>query len=92
MAKKSAFEAFTADDVLRGNKWRGRELTSEEVSQIKSQAAEFSQSFLWKVLKAELQFYALKSLIENGEDKADIRIARIFGNIVQEIDKKLLNM
>lgn len=89
MEKKSAFENFSSDDLLRGNKWKGKEFPPEVLGMIKAEAATFKQGQLWKVLKAELQWFALKSLIEQGKDSEDIRVARAFGNIVQEIDRKL---
>ncbi len=89
MQKKGAFETFSVDDVLRGNRWRGQEVPTELLLSLKGEAAALKQSQLWKVLKAELQWFAIKSLMEEGKDGEDIRIARIFGNVVQQIDKKL---
>lgn len=86
---KGAFETFSVDDVLRGNRWKGQEVPLEFLSALKEEAATLKQSQLWKVLKAELQWFAIKSLMEAGTDGEDIRIARIFGNIIQVIDEKL---
>ena len=92
MTEKSAFETFSSDDVLRDGKWRGQTMPPEFLLGIKEEAINFQHSQLWKVLKAELQWFAIKSLIEEGKDGEDIRIARIFGNVVQVIDKKLSNI
>ena len=89
---KSVFDTFSADDLLRGNKWRGQELPPETLAALNEQAKQLSESTLWKILKAELQWFAIKSLMEAGKDEQDIRIARIFGNVVQTIDAKLKDM
>lgn len=89
---KNVFETFSPDDLLRGNKWRGVELPAETMGSLKDQAAQLYGSTLWKILKAELEWFAIKSLMENGKNEEDIRIARIFGNVVQVVDKKLSDM
>ena len=86
---KKAFENFSSDDLFKGNRWKGQVMPDEFLAAIKEEAASFKQSQLWKVLKAELQWFAIKSLMEKGTDGEDIRIARVFGNIVQVIDSKL---
>ena len=92
MVKKTAFETFSADDLLREWHWKGNPLSPEAISTLQSEAEAFKGSLLWKVLKAELQWFALKSLLERGSDAEDIRIARIFGNIVQVVETKLDTM
>src|SRR3990167_11025683 len=87
--KKSAFETFSSDDVLSGNRWKGQVMPNEFLAAIKEEALALKHSQLWKVLKAELQWFAIKSLMEKGTDGEDIRVARIFGNVVQVIDSKL---
>lgn len=89
MVKKGAFDTFSVEDVLRGDTWKGRKLTPEELELLKSQAAEFKSSVLWKILSSEAQWFAIKSLIESGKDGDDIRAARAIGNVVQVFQKKL---
>ena len=89
MVKKGAFETFSSDDLFKGGTWKGQKMPVEFLAAIKEEAATFKGSQLWKVLKAELQWFAIKSLMEKGTDAEDIRIARIFGNIVQVVDGKL---
>lgn len=84
-----AFETFTVEDVLRGNRWRGQEVPAEFLLSLKEEAATLKQSQLWKVLKAELKWFAVSSLLLEGKDGEDIRFARIFGNVVDVIDAKL---
>jgi len=86
---KKAFENFSSDDLLKGNRWKGQVMPDEFLAAIKEEAATFKSSQLWKVLKAELQWFPIKSLMEQGKDGEDIRIARIFGNVVQVIDSTL---
>ena len=86
---EGAFESFSSDDLLRENRWKGQTVPLEFLVALKEEAVNLKQSQLWKVLKAELQWFAIKSLMEKGETAEDIRIARIFGNVVQVIDKKL---
>lgn len=87
------FDTFTKDDILREEggvlKWKGHDLSQEVAATLKAEAHQLSSSTLWKILKAELQWYAMKSLMEKGETSEDIRVARIFGNVVAVIDDKL---
>lgn len=87
-----SFSTFSPDDILRGNTFRGRMLTDEELSSLAEQAKTFASSTLWKILKAELEWYAVKTLMEQGHDENDIRAARVFGNIVNVVDNKLKQM
>lgn len=89
---KDVFHTLTADDVLLTGKqwkWKGRDLTVDEIAILREQALSFSTSTLWKVLKSELQWQAIKTLIEKGEDGSDIRVAQIVGYITQVMDQKL---
>lgn len=90
MAKKAGvFDTFSSSDLLRDGKWKGTPLTEEVISSIREEAQAFKSSQIWKILKAELQWFAIKSLLEGGKDGEDIRIARAFGNIITVIDDKL---
>lgn len=96
MAKKpvdNAFSTFSKDDILREEEgtlyWKGNKLPESSIEMLKQESATLRDSLLWKILKAELEWFALKSLIEGGESVEDIRIARIFGNIVREIDLRI---
>lgn len=93
MAKKGAFDTFSSEDVLRGDTWKGRKLTQEELSLLKTQASEFKESVLWKVLSSDIQWFAAQSLLlkggASGQGDLEIRIAQTFFNIVQEINKRL---
>ena len=86
------FDTFTKDDILREGKWKGQELDEATLGELKNQAEALSKSLLWKILKAELQWYAVSSLLKGGEQGEDIRVARAFGNIVNVIDEKLKSM
>jgi transcription initiation factor IIE alpha subunit len=90
---KDIFNTITEDDILTVKKgkmtWRGKELGDEEIATLKIQAKNLSESILWKVLKSELKWLAIKTLMENGKDGSDIRIAQILGYLTNEIDKKL---
>lgn len=87
--ERHVFDTFSSEDLLKGNKWRGRPLSDNELATIREEAVAFKSSQIWKILKAELEWFALKSLMEKGEDGEDIRVARAFGNIVRVVDKKL---
>ena len=80
---------YSEPDLLRNGTWKGNPLTPEQLEGLAAEATQFQKSFLWKVLKGELQHFAIKTLMEKGETAEDIRIARVFGNIVQQIDLKL---
>ena len=80
---------FDSDDLLKGNTWKGAQLSEETLGAIRDEARNLKNSQLWKILKSEVEWFAVKSLIEKGETTEDIRIARSFGNVVQIIDGKL---
>lgn len=87
------FDTFSKDDILKVVEgrisWKGNPLSDEDVALLKGQVAEFKNSFLWKVLKAELQWFAIKSLMEQGKTAEDLRFARLMGNLVRIVDEKL---
>lgn len=88
-----SFDTFSKDDILREENgtllWKGNPLTAEVVEDIKSQAHEFRASLLWKILKADLQWFAIKTLMEQGKTADDLRFAQLMGRLVSEIDKRL---
>lgn len=95
---KDVFHTLSSDDILKiridekGNKiweWKGKEMSLEMIAAVTSQAKTFEGSTLWKVLKAELQWNALKTLIEKGTSETDIRAAQLLGYITKVIDEKL---
>lgn len=86
---KDIFHTISKDDILRDNKWKGKELNPETMAVIRTQASNFKDSTLWNVLKAELQWSAAKTLLESGTTATDIRIAQIQGYLTKVIDDKL---
>ena len=86
---KDVFHTISSEDILRGNKWKGKELDENTLQKIRVQAANFKESTLWQVLKAELQWSAAKSLLEHGSSEVDIRVAQIQGYLTKVIDDKL---
>lgn len=86
---KDVFHTISKEDILRGNKWKGKELDENTLQQIRIQAANFKESTLWRVLKAELEWSAAKSLLEHGSSEVDIRVAQIQGYLTKVIDDKL---
>lgn len=94
---KDVFHTISSEDILKVDKngvwfWKGKELSSEMVEKLQSEAKYFSDSTLWKVLKAELQYSATKTLLEKGNSATDIRIAQIQGYLTKVIDDKLQSM
>ena len=93
---KDVFHTISPEDILKTKgdtwEWRGKELGPEMTEMLKTEAKAFSQSTLWKILKAELQWQAAKTLLEKGETGIDIRIAQIQGYITKVIDDKLADM
>jgi len=93
---KDVFHALTKDDflVIKGDKWewKGKELSPEMVGTLKAQASEFQKSTLWKVLKSEIQWVTVKTLLEKGTSSTDLRIAQITGYLTTVIDQKLQEM
>lgn len=90
---KDVFNTITKEDILSVSKgkwiWKGKELSDDMIGNIQLQAKSFSNSTLWKVLKAELEWHAVKTLMEKGKDESDIRAAQLLGYLTQVIDKKL---
>ena len=94
---KDVFHTISPEDILVVNKkgvWflKGKELGPEMVEKLQSEAKYFSESVLWKVLKAELQYSATKTLLEKGNSATDIRIAQIQGYLTKVVDEKLQSM
>jgi hypothetical protein len=91
---KDIFHTITVDDIFKVDKngnwtFKGKEMDLETVAKLKVQAANFKDSFLWKILKSELQWSAAKTLLEKGTTETDIRVAQIQGYLTQVIDRKL---
>ena len=91
---KDVFHTFQKEDILIIRKdgvweWKGRELGPEMVELLKTEAQAFRQSTLWKVLKSELLWQLIKTLMERGRTETDIRVAQIGGYLTQVIDEKL---
>lgn len=93
---RDVFHTISPEDILRIKgkmwTWKDKELTDEMVSTLKAQAQNFVDSTLWKVLKAELQWSAAKTLLEKGSSETDVRIAQIQGYLTKVIDDKLKEM
>lgn len=87
------FDTFSTDDILKAVDgkvfWKGKPLSDEELGHLKGQAAEFEKSLLWKVLKSELQWFAIKNVLEKGKTAEDLRFAQLMGNLTDVIEKKL---
>jgi len=92
-AVKKVFNTISEDDILKitPNGWehRGKPLTPEAVELLKGQARELSTSFLWNILKSELKWVAIKSLMEDGKDGNDIRAAQLLGYLTRVVDDKI---
>lgn len=69
--------------------WKGKQMPLEMVANVTAQAKAFGESTLWKVLKAELQWHAIKTLLEKGTSSNDIRAAQLLGYLTQVVDDKL---
>ena len=94
---KDIFHSILPEDILVVGKngawfWKGKELGPEMVEKLQTEAKYFADSTLWKILKAELQYSAAKTLLEKGNSATDIRIAQIQGYLTKVIDDKLQSM
>ena len=93
---RDVFHALTKDDFLLIKKdkweWKGKELGVDMIGTLKTQAADFHKSTLWKVLKSEIQWVTTKTLLEKGTSSTDLRNAQIAGYLTQVIDDKLKEM
>lgn len=90
---KDVFHSITVDDILAKKNgkmtWKGEELSDEVVGKLKVQASNLSTSLLWKILKAEIQWIAAKTLLEKGKTDTDVRMAQMQGYITNIINNKL---
>lgn len=94
---REVFSTITVDDILRIKapnvwEWKGKEVPTETIMQLKEQAKAFSNSLLWKVLKSELQWHAAKNLLEDGKTASDVRAAQLLGYLTTVLDTKLKKM
>ena len=86
------FDTFSTDDILKDWSWKGKPLGDEDVANLKAQAKAFAESRLWRILKSEIQWLAIKTLMEKGKEADDIRFAQILGLFTKIIDEKLVDM
>ena len=89
---ETIFSALSHEDILRGWEWKGNRLDDETISKLKEESAAFSQSLLWKILKSEVQWIAVKTLMEKGHTADDIRAAQLLGYFTKVVDDKLTSM
>lgn len=94
---KDVFNTISEDEILKtGEKglWehKGKVLTKEQVAMLKEQAATFSDSALWKILKAELCWHAQDKGFLKSQTVADQLSGKILVYLTQVIDKKLKAM
>ena len=93
---RDVFHTLTKEDFLsiKGDKWegKGKEISGEMVGTLRAQAKAFSESTLWKVLKSEIQWVAIKSLLEKGTTSNDLRYAQLMGHLTMIVDAKLSEM
>lgn len=86
------FSTFSEKDILKDGSFRGKAMPAETIAALREQAKNLKKSLLWKILKAELEWFAIKSIAESGKDADDLRYMRLFGNLIQVVDKKLDNI
>ena len=90
--EQGIFDTFSVDDILVEWTWKGKPLSDENIAMLKEQAKTLQTSFLWKVLKSEVQWFAVKSLLEKGKVAEDIKGAQLLGLFTMVIDAKLNKM
>lgn len=86
---RDTFHVFGSEDILKNWEWRGNRLDDETIAKLKEEAAVFQNSLLWKILKSEVQWRALKDLLEKGEGKRDLGFTRQVGYVIRVLDEKL---
>ena len=79
---------------LKGGKYilRGREITQEEILQIRQDADIFKDSLIWNILKRELQLAANEHMFDNSESFDDMYFGKAMLYNLDLIDKKLKNL
>lgn len=95
MAKKefaNVFDTLSAEDILADWKWKGHPLSKEQIESLRAQARALTQSLLWKILTSEVQWLAIKTLLEKGKEANDLRAAQLLGLMVKTMDDKLKEM
>ena len=90
------FNGVTEDDVMRlkDGKYilRGREITQEEVIQIRQDADIFKDSLIWNILRRELQLAANERMFDKSETIEDVVFGKAMLYNLDLIDKKLKNL
>ena len=101
---KNLFHAVTEDDILKIVKnqvtgeinvfCKGEEVDAESLVQLREEAQKFKSSVLWKVLRNDAEFQALKGAWEAGmrpEDlyfqKAVLFALKVFKEKLDELEK-----
>ena len=89
---RDVFHVFTSDDILRDWRWKGEKLAPETIEKLREEATQLKDSLLWKVLKSEVQWRALKTLVEDGKSAHDLDLTRQIGHVITVIDEKLVDI
>jgi hypothetical protein len=93
----STFNIITKEDILRvvgPNIWehKGRQLTEGEVKALRGEATAFRDSYLWKILRAELLWLAHTKGYVESKTEADQIAGKLIEYLTNVIDSKLKKM
>lgn len=95
---KDVFNTISEEDILKvlaPNVWehRGKKLTEGQVKALRAEATAFSESGLWKILKAELLWHAHEKGFRKSKTEGDQiagKLLEYFTDIVESRLKKMI--
>lgn len=88
---KNLFNVTSFEDVLqyRGGSWQfmGKPMSDQQKSLLVAETQQFSQSYLWRVLKIGLKYETSKKMFEQSQTKEDLIAGKLMLWIINDIDR-----
>jgi len=94
---KHVFKVILEEDLLRRNERgrlevRGNELTPEGAELIANQAQALKDSMLWRHLRNDLQYHALKKTLNDSQSMNDVISGKLTLYLIDVIESRVDNL
>ena len=96
LAVKKLFNTISAEDVLKEKElqwfFQGKALRKDQVDMLKAEATNFNESFLWKVLSADIKYHANKQMFIKSRTEYDIMMGKSWLYVLDVINTRLKSL
>lgn len=97
LAVKRHFNTIGSEDILRvvdsgAWLWEGKPLRQEQVQLLKAEAAQYEQTFLWKVIQSELKYQANKRMFITSEGDMDLVAGKLLVYYIDIVKTKIADI